>query len=113
MQRLVLEFVEGAPAVAEATRQRLQPEHPALDAFVGCARGDERPVTPARPARGTVLPASAVTQAMAAWVRELLWAASALGSPEPEVLLRDVARERRHVFQSQGFFDLLPWKVAW
>ena len=113
VRRLVADFVEGAPAIAEAARQRLVAEHPALGAFVGCARGDDRPVTPARPARDTILPADAVTAATAAWVRELLPAAAAMGGPEPEVLLREVARDRRHVFQSQGFFDLLPWKVAW
>jgi hypothetical protein len=115
VRRLVADFVENAPAVAESVRGRLRAEHPALDAFAGCARGDDGSATSAaaRPARDTVVPAAAVTAATAAWLRELLPAAAAMGGPEPEALLRECARERRHVFQSQGFFDLLPWKVAW
>ena len=111
VQQLVVQGVDGAPAVAEAARERLRTEHPALDAFAGCARADGGVVTPVRAVRDTIVPADAVTAAMAAWVRELLWASSA--GAEPETLLREVARERRHVFMSQGFFDLLPWKVAW
>lgn len=111
VQQLVVQGVDGAPAVAEAARERLRTEHPALDAFAGCARADGGVVTPVRAVRDTIVPAGAVTTAMAAWVRELLWASSA--GAEPETLLREVARERRHVFMSQGFFDLLPWKVAW
>jgi hypothetical protein len=104
--RLVSEGGEGAPAVAEAARQALMPSHPALRAFsVSQAAG-------ASAARGTVEPADAVTSAMSAWITELLWTAASDG-PEPEALLRDAARERRHVFQSAGFFDQLPWKVAW
>ncbi|HET7456249.1 MAG TPA: hypothetical protein VFJ74_01255 [Gemmatimonadaceae bacterium] len=114
VQRLITDYVDGAPAVAESARERLRAEHPALDAFAGCVRPTDGSSTPGlRAARDTIVPAEAVTEAAAAWVRELLWASSALGGPEPEVLLREVARDRRHVLQSQGFFDLLPWKVAW
>ena len=100
--RLVSEGGEGAPAVAEAARQALLPTHPALRAFALGAAGT----------RGTTEPADAVTGAVGAWVTDLLWTAASDG-PEPESLLRDASRERRHVFQSAGFFDRLPWKVAW
>ena len=102
--RLVSEGGDGAPAVAEAARQALLPTHPALRAFAGVENG--------RALRGTAEPAAAVTGAVSAWVTELLWTAASDG-PEPETLLRDAARERRHVFQSAGFFERLPWKVAW
>ena len=103
--RLVSEGGDGAPAVAEAARQALLPAHPALRAFA-LSTSESRPV------RGTAEPADAVTQAVSAWVTEVLWTAASDG-PEPETLLRDASRERRHVFQSAGFFDSLPWKVAW
>ena len=103
--RLVSEGGDGAPAVAEAARQALLPVHPALRAFALSTSDSRVP-------RGTAQPADAVTGAVSAWVTELLWTAASDG-PEPETLLRDAARERRHVFQSAGFFDQLPWKVAW
>lgn len=103
--RLVNEGGDGAPAVAEAARQALLPAHPALRAFA-LSSSESRPV------RGTAEPADAVTAAVSSWVTELLWTAASDG-PEPETLLRDASRERRHVFQSAGFFDRLPWKVAW
>jgi hypothetical protein len=103
--RLVSEGGDGAPAVAEAARQALLPAHPALRAFA-LSTSESRPV------RGTAEPAEAVTGAVSAWVTEVLWTAASDG-PEPEALLRDASRERRHVFQSAGFFDQLPWKVAW
>lgn len=103
--RLVSEGGEGAPAVAEAARQALLPTHPALRAFALSSSESRVP-------RGTAAPADAVTAAVSAWVTELLWAAASDG-PEPETLLRDASHERRHVFQSAGFFDQLPWKVAW
>lgn len=103
--RLVSEGGDGAPAVAEAARQALLPAHPALRAFAPSALDS-------RLARGTTEPAEAVTAAVSTWVTELLWTAASDG-PGPETLLGDASRERRHVFQSAGFFDRLPWKVAW
>jgi len=35
------------------------------------------------------------------------------GKQTPEQLLAEVTRERRHMFQSAGFFDRLPWTVEW
>ena len=32
---------------------------------------------------------------------------------EREGLIGELARERRHMFQSAGLFDALPWKVEW
>ena len=83
----------------------LLPAHPALRAFAPSALDS-------RLARGTTEPAEAVTAAVSTWVTELLWTAASDG-PGPETLLGDASRERRHVFQSAGFFDRLPWKVAW
>jgi hypothetical protein len=101
--RLVAGGAESAPAVAEAARQSLVAAHPALRAFG--AGGDAM-------ARGTAEPESAVTDAVGAWVVELLWTAATDGPP-PEALLREAALERRHVFQKAGFFDRLPWTVTW
>ncbi|MFL5575042.1 MAG: hypothetical protein ACJ79S_03610 [Gemmatimonadaceae bacterium] len=103
VRRLVAGGASGAPAVAEAARESLVASHPALRAF-GNGEGAA--------GKGTAEPAGAVTDAMGAWITELLWAAASEG-PEPEVLLREAALERRHVFQRAGFFDRLPWTVTW
>jgi hypothetical protein len=34
-------------------------------------------------------------------------------SAAPEDLLRRITAERRHMFQSAGFFEHIPWKLEW
>lgn len=101
VRRLVEDGQEGAPAVAEHARRHLAPQHPALDAFAPSKQLHDDPVQDA----------AAVTAAMAAWVREILWT-SGDAEGDPDALLRELTWERRHVFQSAGFFDRLGWPLG-
>ena len=93
---------ETAPAIAEHARTALLPRHPVLDAVSFTER----------PPRDTVSDAPELTAAMASWIQEFMWAAADHETTSPEQLLRDVVWERRHIFQSAGLFDRIPWKVA-
>lgn len=93
---------DSAPAIAEHARAALLPRHPVLDTVSFTER----------PARDTVSDAPELTSAMASWIQEFMWAAADHESSSPEELLRDVVWERRHIFQSAGLFDRIPWKVA-
>lgn len=93
---------DSAPAIAEHARVALLPRHPVLDTITFTER----------PARDTVSDAPELTAAMASWIQEFMWAAADHESSSPEQLLRDVVWERRHIFQSAGLFDRIPWKVA-
>jgi hypothetical protein len=101
-QRLVASGRDAAPAIAEQARRNLLKKHPALESF---AVGKT-------PTREPIANTERLTAAVAAWLSELLWASAdhGGGSP-PEVLLRELTWDRRHMFQSAGFYDLMPWKV--
>jgi hypothetical protein len=94
---------QSAPAVAEHARQSLLPRHSALAAF---------PFGPVKGVPEPVADSGELTAAVASWIQEFMWAAASLDSSSPEQILRDVAWERRHLFQSAGLFDRIPWKVA-
>ncbi len=94
---------ESAAAIAEQARKKLLPEHPALRNF---AIGE-------RPMRDPSDDAELVTTAIAVWLSEIIWAGMDQAELSPETLLAEVTRERRHMFQSAGFFDRLPWAVEW
>jgi hypothetical protein len=100
--RLVANGCDSAPAVAEHVRVQLLPEHDVLADFVSDGRVVRDPVV-APPELGA---------AMAAWTRDVLWATGA-GRETPEQLLAELGRERRHLLQSTGFWDALPWRVTW
>ena len=103
VRRLAAHGQESAPLLAEQARQKLIAAHPALDHFtVG-----ERPV------RDPSEDAELVTAAVAAWLSEIIWAGMDQGALTPEQLLAELTRERRHLFQSAGLFDSLPWAVEW
>ena len=51
--------------------------------------------------------------AIAAWMGELLWTVVPQDGTTPERLIGQLTRERRHMFQSAGLFDALPWKIEW
>jgi hypothetical protein len=103
VKRLVKDGQESAAAIAEQARQRLLPEHPALGYF---AIGE-------RPLPDPADDAELVTTAIAVWLSEIIWAGMDQGAHTPEELLAEVTRDRRHLFQSAGFFDRLPWAVEW
>ena len=101
VQRLVADGREFAPAIAEQARQNLVKKHPELDGF---SIGN-------RPAKEPVTDTSKLTTAVASWLTELMWAAADHDGAPPEALLKELTWERRHMFQSAGFYDKMPWKV--
>lgn len=101
--RLVAAGSDGAPAIAEHARRSLVAAHPCLESFA---------LNGAR-VRDPVVDAPTLTAGLAAWVSELLWTAGPSADVSPESLLAELTRERRHMFQSSGFCDALPWRVAW
>ena len=103
VKRLSESGQESAPAIAEQARKKLLPVHPALAHFT---IGE-------RPMRDPSEDADLVTTAIAVWLSEIIWAGMDQGKQTPEQLLGEVTRERRHMFQSAGFFDRLPWEVEW
>ncbi len=101
VQRLVAEGRESAPTIAEHARQNLSASYPVLDAFSFAGR----------PVREPLADTPTLTMAVAAWIRDVLWAALDHDAMSPEVLLREITWDRRHMFKSAGLFDQLPWKV--
>jgi hypothetical protein len=92
----------SAPAIAEHARQSLLETHPVLD---GIALSD-------RPARtDMVVDTETLTTGIAAWIRELMWTALDHDGTSPEEILRELTWERRHMFQSAGLYEQIPWKV--
>jgi hypothetical protein len=104
---LVGSLVKGgrasAPAIAEHARQHLLETYPVLD---GIALSD-------RPAKTAdlVVDSDTLTAGIAAWVREVMFAAADHDGTAPEQMLRDLTWERRHLFQSAGLYEQIPWKV--
>jgi hypothetical protein len=103
VKRLVDGGMDGAPSVAEHARKVLVDRHPCLDYFS---------LTHPHP-RDPVTDTPALSAAIGAWIGELLWTVVPQDGTKPEQLLGELARERRHMFQSAGLFDALPWKVEW
>jgi hypothetical protein len=101
VQRLVDAGREGAGAIAEQARQNLLASHPVLDGFSFTARV---PIYPLADTAG-------LTTAVAAWIRDVMWAAVDQDAMAPEAILREITWERRHIFQSAGLYDEIPWKV--
>lgn len=93
---------DSAAAIAEHARTELLARHPVLEGLSFTAA----------PARDAVTDTAELTAAMASWIQEFMWAAADHESSSPEELLRAVAWERRHLFQSAGLFDRIPWKLS-
>ena len=91
-----------APTIAEKARLTLSTTHPVLEAFA---------VT-GRPAKDATADSHALTVGVATWLRELLWSACDHDANPPEAIFRELTWDRRHIFQSAGLFDQVPWK-AW
>lgn len=105
--QLVSELVgrgkDSAAAIAEHARQSLLPKHPSLNSFSFNGR----------PLKDPVADTPTLTAAVAALVAEIMWAAADHDTVTPEIVLRDLCHDRRHMFQSAGFFEKLPWKLEW
>lgn len=102
VQRLVAEGREDAPTVAERARRNLIGTHPVLAGFAVAGA----------PARDPIADVTALTAGVAAWIREVLWTGLDHERTPPETLFRELTWERRHLFQSAGLFDQMPWKVV-
>lgn len=101
VQRLVADGRDGAPAIAEQARQNLMKAHPDLESFsIG-----------KKPTREPTSDTGKITAAVASWLSEVMWAAADHESAPPGSLLKELTWERRHMFQSAGFYDRMPWKV--
>jgi hypothetical protein len=103
---LVSTLVKGgraaAPAIAEHARQTLLENYPVLESFsFNGQRGNGE----------IVADSNTLTAGVAAWVREVMWTAVDHDSTAPEQLLKDLTWERRHMFQSAGLYEQIPWKV--
>jgi hypothetical protein len=103
VKRLVRHGVESAPAIAEQARMMLVETHPCLERFSLTLPHPRDPVTET----------PALSVAIAAWMGELLWTVVPQDGTTPERLIGQLTRERRHMFQSAGLFDALPWKIEW
>jgi hypothetical protein len=103
VKRLVDGGVAGASTVAEHARKMLVERHPALERFS---------LTHPHP-RDPVTETPALSEAIGAWIGEVLWTVVPEDGTTPERLIGDLTRERRHVFQSAGLFEALPWRVEW
>jgi hypothetical protein len=101
VQRLVDRGRESAPAIAEHARQNLLATHPALDGFSYAGRTTKLPLADT----------AGLTTAVAAWIRDVMFAAVDPDALPPEEFLREITWDRRHIFQSAGLFDQIPWKV--
>ena len=101
VQRLIQDGRDGALAIAEQARQNLCKKYPELEGFT----------LGARPTREPVSDTSRLTAAVASWLAEVMWTAADHDGAPPEVLLKDLTWERRHMFQSAGFYEKMPWKV--
>jgi hypothetical protein len=101
VKRLVELGRENAPTLAEETRLKLVEAHPSLEGFSFNGTATKAPLSET----------SALTTGVAAWIRDVIWAASDDESIVPDKLLRELTWDRRHMFQSAGLFDQVPWKV--
>lgn len=100
VQKLVEHGRESAPAIAEHARQNLLGAHPVLDSFSFAGKPSKEPLADTK----------CLTLGVAAWIRELMWAAVD-DTASPEEMLRELTWDRRHVFQSAGLYEQIPWKV--
>lgn len=102
VRRLVETGRESAPAIAEQARQNLMKTHPELDSFcIG-----------QKPTREPIADTDKLTAAVAKWLSEVMWTAADHEKAPPGELLKELTWERRHMFQSAGFYERMPWKVV-
>jgi len=95
--------MDGAPAVAEHARQMLLDRHPVLERFSLGVPHQKDPVTET----------PELSAAIGSWIGEVLWASAPVDGTSPGRLIGRLTHDRRHVFQSAGLYESLPWKVEW
>jgi hypothetical protein len=101
VQRLVAEGRESAPAIAEHARANLVKKHPELAGFsIG-----------QKPAKEPLSDTGKLTTAVATWLTEVIMVSANHEGAPPETMLKELTWERRHMFQSAGFYEKMPWKV--
>jgi hypothetical protein len=103
VQRLTDRGASGAFSVAEHARHMLIGQHPALEKFALAVPNQRDPV----------VDTPALSAAIAAWLKETLWHVHLPDEETPELLIAELARARRHLFQAAGLFDALPWTIPW
>lgn len=59
------------------------------------------------------LAADALTQALVAWVTDVLRGVEIVSPAAAPGLLREATRDHRHVLRGAGFYDALPWTIDW
>jgi hypothetical protein len=101
VQKLVDHGRDGAVELAERARNTLATTHAALDGFSFCGKAVTDPMADTH----------GLTVDVAAWIREVMWTALDHDVRAPESLLKELTWSRRHMFQSAGLFDEIPWKV--
>lgn len=100
VRELITQGKDSAPIIAELARQSLATTHAPLHSFTAMDRLVHDPVAGVEE----------LTDAVAAWVTEVLWAAADMDGG-PETIIRKLTHERRHMFQSAGLFERLPWQM--
>ena len=101
VQRLVAQGREDTATIAEHARRNLLGSHPVLASFS----------LSGAPTRDPITDSAMLTAGVAAWIREVLWTGLDHENTPPEALFRELTWDRRHIFQSAGLFDQMPWKV--
>lgn len=101
VQRLTADGSDSATAIAEHARQNLLKTYPDLECF---SIGKKAPREP-------IADTARITGAVASWIKEIMFAAANHDGTPPETLLKELTWERRHMFQSAGFYEKMPWKV--
>jgi hypothetical protein len=107
MESLVQQLAQAgrtsAPAIAEQARRNLLARHPSLAGFAPSEAERFDPVCSAKD----------LSRGIAAWATDTVWAGLDIEKGAPQDLFRGLTRERRHMFQSAGFFEHIPWKLEW
>jgi hypothetical protein len=57
--------------------------------------------------------ADSLTQALTAWVTDVLQGVEIIAPASAPGLLREATRDHRHVLRGAGFYDALPWTIDW
>lgn len=111
--------VDSAFTIAEHARRNLVSAHPVLERMAvspdlpgGASLNSTLSFgrTAGSGTRDPITGAGPLSAAVGAWLKEVVWAAPPADGTTREEFIEDLLRERRHMFQSAGLLDALPWK---